>query len=421
MKVLHVMFTVYGGAGIAARRIHEAVKGSGISSELAYFKPYSRRHSGISWLAKKWNGAQNIVLQRFINSDSLNVVPTRMLDKINESDADVVNLHWINAELISIEQVGQIRKPVVWSCHDMWPFCGAEHYSTESRYRTGYTPDNFRPGEGHVSRLLRRRDVNRWVFLRKQKAWRELRFHIVCASEWLAECARGSVLFRDLPVSAIPYSVDLDVFRPRPEKTELRARYGLPPDKRVVVFGAVDPTQMRKGGDLLARALSHVRDPASIVLAVFGASRGQLSRDVETHWMGSLHSEPDSAALYNTADVVAVPSRQEAFGQTASESLACGVPVVAFEATGLRDIVDHRMNGYLARPYDCRDFGHGLEWVLASQRQQNAADGAVSYAALCANAREKAARAFSPERVAAMYREVYERTLREAEERPSMQ
>jgi glycosyltransferase involved in cell wall biosynthesis len=62
-----------------------------------------------------------------------------------------------------------------------------------------------------------------------------------------------------------------------------------------------------------------------------------------------------------------VPSRQETFGQTASEALACGCPVAAFAATGLLDVVEHLHCGYLAKPYDPQDLATGIEWLIRSQ------------------------------------------------------
>ena len=53
-------------------------------------------------------------------------------------DCDIVNLHWIGNEMISIDQINKINKPLVCTFWDMWPFCGAEHYTNNKRYEEGY-------------------------------------------------------------------------------------------------------------------------------------------------------------------------------------------------------------------------------------------------------------------------------------------
>ena len=136
---------------------------------------------------------------------------------------------------------------------------------------------------------------------------------------------------------------------------------------------------------------------------VFGSSQPENPIDVgfKTHYLGRLEDEC-LAKVYAAADVMVVPSRYEAFGQTASEALACGTPVVAFEVTGLKDIVDHQHNGYLAQPYDSEDLARGIAWVLENpERHQK----------LCIHARQKAEKEFTLEIQANRYLSLFNEVL----------
>ncbi len=118
--------------------------------------------------------------------------------------------------------------------------------------------------------------------------------------------------------------------------------------------------------------------------------------------MGHFYDDLSLRLFYSAVDMLVVPSRKEAFGQTASESMACGTPVVAFGATGLLDIVDHRLNGYLAKPFDTEDLASGINFILNSG----------NYDQLCKNAREKAVTKFDRGVVADKYLEIYSKILK---------
>ena len=139
-------------------------------------------------------------------------------------------------------------------------------------------------------------------------------------------------------------------------------------------------------------------------MVVFGSSRPHNAPEFgfKTHYLGSLADDVSLVTLYSAADVMVVPSLQEAFGQTAAEAMACGTPVVCFDATGPKDIVDHKINGYLARPFDTSDLANGIEWLL----------NAPNYNELCKNAREKVVLEFDSRVVAGKYIRLYEEILK---------
>lgn len=327
------------------------------------------------------------------------VLPSSWPKRINAADADVVHLHWVNKEMMSIEDIGRIKKPVVWTQHDMWAFCGAEHVTEDFRWREGYSAHNRPSYESGF-------DLNRWVWQRKRKAWQRP-MHIVTPSRWLAEAVRQSALMRDWPISVIPNTLDTKVWRPV-EKSLARNLMGLPASPPLLLFGTFgENTSPHKGFDLLQSALQLLRgemEMKGLQLVIFGqiAPREPVDLGFPVHYVGHLHDDLSLRVLYSAADVMIVPSRKEAFGQTASEALACGTPVVAFGATGLLDVVRHQQTGYLAKAFDAEDLAKGLQWVLEDSER---------YAQLSAQARDDAVSRFSYQAVAQQYINVYRQAM----------
>ena len=402
---------ISGGAARATWRLHRALVAQGIASHLYVAAKQSDdwRTQGPAGKAgrllarmRPYAGSATMRLQRTENPTlhSPALLPSQMRARLSAGAADVVNLHWVCGEMVSVEDIGRITKPVVWTLHDMWAFCGAEHYAQDGdgvRWRQGYEKDNRGPGHGGL-------DIDRWVWRRKRKAWKRP-FHIVTPSRWLADCARGSALMHDWPVTVMPNALDTNTFKPLP-KNLAREILGLPQEPRLVLFGAIgggrDP---RKGWDLLQPALTQVAGRVPNVHGViFGQGEPQhpLQLGLPLHWMGHLHDDTTIALLYSAADVMVVPSRQEAFGQTASEAQACGCPVVAFNVTGLPDVVEHGTTGYLAESYSSEDLAKGIAWVLEDTER---------HAQLGAQARARAVRLWSPEVVVPQYLEVYQAAI----------
>ena len=106
------------------------------------------------------------------------------LKSINESDADIIHLHWFQNEMISVSDLSKIKKPLVWTLHDMWGFCGAEHISYDNRWNEGYLKSNRPIGEGRI-------DLNRWTWRRKRKYWKNP-INIITPSDWMKQNVKKS-------------------------------------------------------------------------------------------------------------------------------------------------------------------------------------------------------------------------------------
>jgi glycosyltransferase involved in cell wall biosynthesis len=207
-------------------------------------------------------------------------------------------------------------------------------------------------------------------------------------------------------VTVVANGLDTRIFKPA-EKAAARDLLNLPQDKTLILFGAMYASRDKNKGYAQLRAALDALGlpPTDVELVVFGmsgASPDEAPLPYKTHWLGVLRDQQTLAALYSAADVMVVPSLQESFGQTASEPMACATPVVAFDTSGLKDVVDHRENGYLARQFEAEDLAEGIRWVL---------EDATRYRDLSTAARRKAERSFSVDVVAAHYRRRYEKAL----------
>ena len=75
--------------------------------------------------------------------------------------------------------------------------------------------------------------------------------------------------------------------------------------------------------------------------------------------------------IYSACDLILAPSSLEAFGQVALEGASCGIPTVAFNETGITDIIEHKYNGYLSKYMDQDDFNEGINWILQNIKNDN--------------------------------------------------
>lgn len=401
-RVLIVNFADHGGgAAKAAYRLLGALRTSGVDCRMlvrmkATDDPAVRAAGSWSAGARASLGQAVVRLQSAPPAGwrSVNVLPSAWARLINESDVDVVNLHWLGDETMSVADIGDIRKPVVWTLHDMWPFCGAEHYpdaGAGARWRTGYLRGNRQAGHSGI-------DLDRLTWERKSRRWKRP-WQLVAPSRWLADRATESRLLRGWPCTTIPNVLDTRLFMPR-DRDAARRVLGLKSDERVVLFGArqvrEDP---RKGFDLLQGALAELRRRSDDIGRFSCVAFGQAgSTNHEIRWLGRIEEETRLAMLYSAADVMMVPSRLENLPQTATEAQACGCPVVAFATGGLPDAVEHRGTGYLASPFDMKDLAEGVRWVLSDRQRHES---------LRRQARERAQRLWSAEAVVPRYLEAF--------------
>lgn len=268
---------------------------------------------------------------------------------------DLVHLHWPHAGFLRIESLPLLGAPVVWTLHDMWAFTGVCHYAGDCR--------RYLEGCGRCPMLASDdpADVSARVFARKRAAYARTRLHLAAPSKWLADLASRSPLLAGLPVDVTPNGLDTGAFAPL-DRAAARAALGLPGEGRLLLMGADhalnDP---RKGCAALLEALaqggpaggSGSRPGAGFRPVVFGnapADDRQLraAERCGAILLGPLRGDEALARAYSACDLYAFPSAQDNLPNTVMEALSCGLPVLALDIGGLRELVRHGQTGMLA-------------------------------------------------------------------------
>ena len=410
MKVLHLSTSdLDGGAARAAYRLHQGLRAIDIDSQmLVRAKDSDDPHviAEKSWLTRLGPPMNGLPVKRYKNRPGGLFSPQWFPDKIGAKaqslNPDLLTLHWICNGFLRIETLAKLKQPMVWLSHDMWTFTGGCHYAKEC--------DRYTQSCGQCPQLKSQsaRDLSHQIWRRKAKAWRDLNLTLVAPSHWFAGLIQASSLFQQRRIEVIPHGLDLQQYHPI-EQPIARTVLKLPQDKLIVLFGASSGVTQdpRKGFQFLQSALLDLSQSSwqdRLEVVIFGVQQPENPPKLgfPVHYLGRLRDELSLVLAYSAADVMVVPSMQETFGQTASEALACGTPVVAFKATGLKDIVTHQEDGYLAQPFEVEDLAQGIAWVLENRDRRQK---------LRHNAREKAVRAFSLDLQARRYAALYEGIL----------
>lgn len=403
-----------GGAARAAFRLNQGLVESGNESTMYVQQKQSDSQYVIRPISK-YNNLQAFIVPRL---DPLPLIHYPNRNKRNFStgwlssfdfqkianEIDIFNFHWVGSGFQSISSIANIKKPLILTLHDSWAFTGGCHIPFEC--------NKFLNQCGECNQLGSsiKNDLSHKIWKKKFDLWNNKNIVLVGDGSWVANNAKRSPIFKNHRIEVIHPGLDLKIYKPQNKKF-CREILGLSENDKVILFGAYGATEdVNKGFHLLKPALEKLAatlpDITNLKFIVFGASapkESNLIKGIDTRYVGMLNDDISLSVLYSAADVMIVPSMYESFGQTASESFACGTPVVAFRTSGLKDIIDHKLNGFLAEPFDPVDLADGISWILSDSSR---------LIQLSKEARKKAIRKFSIEMYVEQYLKIYESVLK---------
>lgn len=407
-----------GGAALACRRLMKALELQHVQAEMLVQKKASDElhiHTDTKTALGKISAQYNFLAERlpfilFHEKDrsvrfAFSTANTGSDISKQETilNSDILHLHWINSGFLSIDdlkELTRLQKPVVWTLHDMWAFTGGCHYAGTCDHfmnQCGYCPFLRDPGENDISR----------------KGWQKKKnlydqapdIVFVTCSKWLADVAKKSSLLSRFRIETIPNPIDTAIFYPK-NKAGIRAKWKIDPDVRIILFGAANIMDRRKGIRYLTDALNIYKgiqqEGERVEMIIFGKNKSFDTAELPfpVHNLSVISSQSDMCEIYSMADVFILPSLEDNLPNTIMESMACGTPVVAFDTGGIPDMIEHQVNGYLAEYQSAADLANGIQWVLAEKSTR-----------LSLNSRKKVTENFSNEIVAEQYITLYKSLL----------
>lgn len=405
MKVVHILTTFDGGAGIAAYRIFNSTRALGVDAKalVAYgkntdivnvIKPvnvFSRfwliRRVQV-FLQNKGIWPQTVVIRRRIQSEMdknakecVFSSPITLYKTIADhpwvKEADIVHLHWVGDFLDYKSFFSKVEKPIVWGMQDENPGLGGFHYEIWKKEAT----DSFKSFDDELIQL-------------KCQAMKNVKsMTMVVIASKLKEFAKRSKLLCNYPCVVINNGVEKEKFVPIPINIA-REALNIPKDSRVFLFVAQNIHDKRKGLKELINALENLNMPNTLLVCL-GTFHSVPESSVQIRCEGFVSNNRLQSLFYSAADYFVMPSFAEAFGQVALEALACGTPLIAFPNDGAHDLITSG-NGVLCQDFTVDSLVEGIKIAMNEEYDRM-------------KIREDAIRRFSYDKIGKQYLELYEK------------
>lgn len=263
------------------------------------------------------------------------------LKKLDKIKPDLVHLHDIHGYYINIELLFQYLSkqniPIVWTFHDCWAYTGHCAYYAEAGCDKWITHCESCPlKKSYPCSLLIDRSYKNFEI--KRKLFTSLKkLTIVSVSDWLKSEIEKSFM-SNYPIVTIPNGIDVIKFRPRSDTRDVVAKYSIPDDKIILLACATAWSDNKGFSDYIA--LSKLIKKNYVIVLV-GLPQ-KIIKQLPSNVIGipRTDSVDELAKLYSLASVVLNLSKQETFGKTTVEGLACGTPSIVYNVTASPELID---------------------------------------------------------------------------------
>lgn len=392
MKVLHINTGQTGGAAWCAIRINNALVQQGIESRMLFSEGNSMPEGVEGTIAERdkelWYS--NLILGKikhllmrmpwYYDEEKMR----KILDRANKEKlylhqpfshykniahhplvewADIIHLHWVPDMVDYPTFFKDVKKPIVWTLHDMLPAIGVAHYESE-----------------FTKLPIQLEKINKLcIGIKKKSVSKANNLHCVAISEMMKDVCKKSDILNAFPCSLIHNGVDTNIFNIHEvNKLDIINKYSYnhgeidTKDTVLIMFSSYYIWDKRKGLDRVINAIESLETEKKIILLVVGSSN--KNKKVESRipiiTTGLITNQTELAKLYSISDYFISASYEETYGQTTTEAMACGCPVIS-TPTGVAPDLIRPFNGVICNGYDSNDLADGITTALSTEYDSN--------------------------------------------------
>ena len=276
---------------------------------------------------------------------SFNVINTWLfLNKLNTIKPDLIHLHNLCDNYINVNMLFKYIKkhniPVIWTLHDPWAFTGRCN---------GYTCDKWKTGCGNCPKLKAYPptlfiDNSSKTIKNREKLYTSLNnLTIVTPSIWLKDLSKESFFKDKYPVIVINNGINLNVFKPIDSTFKKDNNIE---DKYLILGLAYDWRDKRKGFEDFIKLSEMLSDKYQILLV---GTDDEIDSILPKNILSihKTHNQEELAKIYSASDVFVSPTKADNFPTVNIEALACGTPVITYDAGGSKESLTDKCGTFI--------------------------------------------------------------------------
>ncbi|MEO6252344.1 MAG: glycosyltransferase [Ferruginibacter sp.] len=409
MNIVHVSKSDDRGAFIAAYRFHKQLLAAGHNSVLLVAKKTTtdadvvevRTNFFEKFYIRSFNFISTLLIKKktdprfsFYNYFEDFAYPFAAIKKSLPFRPDIICVHWVTG-FINTKILYQLQAAtgaaVVWRFNDMNAFTGGCHYNNGC--------NNYFNSCGNCPALHAANPHDRsYKNLQEKIKWAaKTDITFVSSTSEIDQQLKSSAVAKHAKTKFIMLSCSNNFSQELTGKNEAAVSLGLPPNRKILFFGAQSIFDPRKGFTEFTRSLEILKQSVSQktaeeILLVYATAGADIAMDLgfETRRIPFLKTDAELAKIYRAATVFVSPSIEEAGPMMLAEAMLCGTPAVAYEIGLAKDALINNVTGFIVPPLNVSKFAEAIQQVV----EMNDAD----YQALSERCSAKAAAIFDQQR-----------------------